>query len=107
MRLYCEGQNVMCMVMIGSRASEVRRSKARSLVVLQTSLRAMLAAQGGHPIACFVLVVAETAKLVISAGSLLDLSSASHTIFYGSSLDLLHSIVNLCLRARIFMNATG
>ena len=80
-RLYCEGRNVMCMVTIGSRASEARGSKARSLVVLQTSLRAMLAARGGHPIARFVLVVAETTKLVVSAGSSLDCSSASHTIY--------------------------
>ena len=97
----------MCMVTIDSRVSEARGSKARSLVILQMSSQAMLAAWGGHPIACFVLVVAETMKLVISTGSSLDCSSASHTIFYGSSLDLLHSIVNLCLQARIFTNTMG
>ena len=53
----------MYMVMIGSRVSEARGSKARSLVILQMSLRAMLAAWGEHPIACFVLVVAEIGHL--------------------------------------------
>ena len=52
----------MCMFMMGSRASEVRGSKARSSVVLQMSSQTMLAAWGGCSIACFVLVVAKNMK---------------------------------------------